>query len=442
MESIERNYYLDKCVRAIGNGMIKVITGIRRCGKSYLLKSLFKDYLLKNGYSEDQIIELSLDSNKNFKYRDPIELEKYISSVLPKDKKCFLFIDEIQECRSIPNPIFKKEDFPDGKIPLLTFHGVLNEIINDFPNVDCYVTGSNSKMLSKDIITEFRGRGWEIRIYPLSFKEFYDYKGGDKEACLMEYLSYGGMPYILSLNDGKDKVAYLRNLYEETYLKDVIEHHNLNSANQLRDLTELLASTTGSLTSISNLSKLFASRFDSKVISRETIGKYIESLEDSFLIQEAKRFDIRGRKIIEGLKKYYFADSGLRNVCLNFSQRDYGFMVESVIYFELLRLGFNVNIGIVDLFRTDKETKVRKHINYEVDFVAELADRRYYIQSAYEINSSEKLEQESLSLINIQDAFTKIIIEANNYPSSYDERGVLHIGLIDFLLNSKKYLPI
>lgn len=442
MVPIQRNDYLDKCIRAIGNGMIKVVTGVGRSGKSYLLSGLLKQYLLRNGYNENQIIELSLDSSKNSKYTNPIELEKYICSILPKDRKCFLFIDEIQECKPIPNPVFENRNLPRKEIPLLTFHGVLNEILTDFPNVDCYVTGSNSKMLSKDVITEFRGRGWEIRVYPLSFKEVYEYRGGDKETTFKEYLRYGGMPYTLHLDDKKDKGAYLDNLFQETYFKDVIEHHHIKSSKLLKDLTQLLASTSGSLTSVTNLSRLFSSKFENKTISRESIGKYIEGLEDSFLVQEVKRFDIRGKKIIEGLKKYYFVDTGLRNSCLNFSQNDYGFLVESIIYYELRRLGFHVDIGIVDLFRTDKKTKERKHIDYEVDFVAQLGDRRYYLQSAYEINSYEKLEQESLSLLNIPDTFSKIMIESNNYPATYDERGVLHVGIIDFLFNASEFLPV
>lgn len=431
---IRRDDYLEKLKKSMFNGMVKVITGIRRSGKSYLLDTIFTEYLLANGYTIGQIIKIDLDSDKNAYLRNPVNLGKHLRSVLPKDKEVFLFIDEIQKCEAINNDAFDLSLFKNDEIiPQITFYDVLNGIMSEFKNVDLYVTGSNSKLLSKDILTDFRGRGWEIRVMPLSFSEFYLAKGGDKSQAWMKYLRYGGMPLVASFDDDTDKSLYLHNLFEETYFKDVIEHNKLSANNKLRELTSVLASSVGSLTNTCKLQNTFCSVED-KNISRATIEKYIECLLDSFLLHSAERYDLKGKKYIGGLKKYYFVDTGLRNACLNFRQYDRGHLMECVIYNELLRRGFDVDVGVIDVFdRNSKGVTERKH--FEVDFIANIADERLYIQSAYEIDDNEKLLQESKSLTRINDNFKKIIIEYDNYGIYYDNNGILHLGLFDFLLD-------
>lgn len=431
MLKINRDTYLQKLIDSIGNGMVKVITGIRRCGKSYLLRTIFKDWLLSNGTSEDQILEIPLDNNKYYDLWNPNALASYLRQHLSKDRRTFLFIDEIQLCQSIVNPAFKSYVIPNNQeIPQITFHSVLNELLSDYPNVETYVTGSNSKMLSKDIITEFRGRGWEIKLFPLSFKEYYSAtEGHDRRIKFHEFLNYGGMPMSLNFPKDDDKANYLHSLFEETYFKDVIERNHLRANNHLRELTQIMASSLGSLTNVSHLQRIFSNRED-KSISRATIDSYIQCLEDSFLIYKANRFDIRGNKLIDSTNKFYFVDTGLRNACLNFSTVDFGHLMESIIYLELLRRGFSVNVGVVNYWKDSV-----KREQYEIDFIACQGKKKYYIQSLYQIHDDEQLRKESRSFLKVNDNFKKIMIHYDSFKQSFDDNGIAHIGITDFLLD-------
>lgn len=411
-----------------------MITGVKGCGKSYLLDVLFRNYLLTNGYTENQIFSINLEDDTYSLIRNPIDLGKYLRSILPKDKKAFLFIDEIQRCETIANPAFIGYQTIDGHIPTVSFYSVLNGLLNNYPNVEIFVTGSNSKMLSTDVLTDFRGRGWEIKLYPLSFKEYVEAdESTDKKLAFEQYLTYGSMPAILSLESEREKIAYLNNLMTETYIKDVVERNKLSSDDVLRNVLELVASNTGSLMTINKLTNTFKSAVD-KNISRAQLSTYITYLEEAMLIDEVRRYDIRGKRLLSSGKKYYFVDTGLRNSLLNYRQKDYGHLMESIIYYELKRRGYSVNIGAVDVFETNKDnTREEKHL--EIDFIAESGDKRFYIQSAYEINNEEKLIQESRSLLKVNDCFRKLIIENDLNETYYDKNGILHIGIIEFLLN-------
>lgn len=434
---IKRDFYLNKLIRSAHNKMVKVITGIRRCGKSYLLNVLYKDYLLSLGVLENRIIQLDLSSQEFAIYTNPIKLDEYIKNKLNKIDEFYLFIDEIQFCKSIPNPAFNGVETIDGEIPQINFYQVLNGLLSSYPNVDIYVTGSNSHLLSSDVLTEFRGRGWQIDLAPLSFNEYASaFPRKDKRMLFEEYLVFGGMPGMIVFGNNQDKISYLNNLLELTYLKDILEHSNINNnTTTIKELLSVLASSEGSLISINKILELFKQKED-KCISRQSIDKYINAFKDSFLISEVNRFDIKGNKLIASSKKYYFADCGLRNALLSFNQIDKGHLMESIIYRDLKRRGYAINVGIVPVFESNKDnSRVRKQ--YEVDFIATIGDKKLYIQSAYQIYNDEKLKQESNSFLKIDDSFRKIIIEGDLYIPYIDKNGIEHIGIIDFLCNEK-----
>ena len=407
MKQINRDIYLNKLINRKENGMIKIITGIRRSGKSYLLDPIFKDYLISSGISESHIIKLDLEERKNKKYLNPDMLDSYIRSLIVDKDMYYIILDEIQ----------KVEDF----------ESVLNGFLH-IENADVYVTGSNSKFLSSDIITEFRGRGDEVRVYPLSFKEFtFAYKGTQEEAW-NEYLVYGGMPYILTKKTDEEKSSYLNNLFETSYLKDIIERNNIERVDVLNILVNILSSSVGSLTNPTKLANTFSSN-KIKDANVQTLTTYINYLLDSFLINKVERYDIKGKKYKSTPSKYYFTDIGLRNVRINFRQLEENHLMENIIYNELLIRGYNVDVGIVEL----REKNKRKQL--EVDFVCNLGNKRYYVQSALNLETREKTIQEERPLMNINDNFKKIIVVKDNIKHWYTEEGILIIGIQEFLLN-------
>jgi len=407
MKEIKRDRYLEKLINRRENGLIKIVTGIRRCGKSYLLDPIYKNYLIENGVKEDHIIKIDLDERKNNKYLNPDVLDEYIRSMIVDKDIYYIILDEIQ----------KVEDF----------EAVLNGFLH-IENLDVYVTGSNSKFLSSDIKTEFRGRGDEVRVLPLTFSEFVTaYEGGTEEAW-EEYKIYGGLPRILSQRTEEQKSQYLKDLFERTYLSDIIERHNIQRIDVLDTLVNILASSIGSLTNPKKLSDTFISN-SMKDVSINTITSYINYLEDSFLIKKVERYDVKGKKYISTPSKYYFADIGLRNARLNFRQQEEDHIMENIIYNELLYRGYNVDVGIVEI----REKNIRKQT--EVDFICNQADKRYYIQVALSLPTREKTLQEERPLMNINDNFKKIIIVKDGKKSWTTEEGILIIGLQEFLLN-------
>ena len=407
---IKRECYLKKLTDRSGNGLIKVITGIRRSGKSYLLFELFYNYLKNSGVDDDHIIKLALDDRKNKRYRNPDVLYDYVSSLIVDEKQYYVLLDEVQ---------FVSE-----------FEDVLNGFLH-IKNADVYVTGSNAKFLSKDIITEFRGRGDEIHIAPLSFKEFYSVCGKSKEDAWKEYCIYGGLPKVSEYKTDEDKSAYLKNIFEETYLTDIKERNRIRNDAELGELLDILSSSIGSLTNPKKLSDTFKS-VKQVAMHADTINKYLEYLTDSYLISCAKRYDIKGKKYINTPYKYYFTDIGLRNARLNFRQYEETHIMENVIYNELKIMGFNVDVGVVEYSKARNGTSVRTQS--EVDFVCNKADRRYYIQSALSLPNEEKTEQEQNSLLKISDSFKKIIIVKDVIKTHYNENGILILSLFDFLL--------
>lgn len=421
---IERKQYLNELIKKKDNGRIKIITGIRRCGKSYLLFELYKNYLLKNSIAENQIIEMALDDIENSQYRDPFKLNEYIKSKISDDKRYYIFIDEIQFSRSVKNPYIDDED------EKITFVDTLLSLMKR-KNLDIYITGSNSKMLSKDILTQFRDRGDEIHLYPLSFAEMSScYE--DKDKAWEDYVLCGGMPFVLEMETFEEKSRYLKGLFEETYIKDIIDRNQIkNSEEVLEVLLDFVSSAVGSLTNPLKLSK----RYDSEKkinISNNTISKYLIYFEEAYLLYSAKRYDIKGSKYFSTPLKYYFADIGLRNARLNFRQVEETHIMENIIYNDLLRRGFNVDVGVVEYFPSVEGKTTR--VQLEVDFVINRGNLRYYIQSAFAINSEEKKEQERNSLKRIDDSFKKIIIVRDNIVSRYDEYGIYYVGIRDFLL--------
>lgn len=421
---IERKQYLDELIKKKDNGRIKIITGIRRCGKSYLLFELYKNYLLKNRIAENQIIEMALDDIENSQYRDPFKLNEYIKSKISDDKRYYIFIDEIQFSRSVKNPYIDDED------EKITFVDTLLSLMKR-KNLDIYITGSNSKMLSKDILTQFRDRGDEIHLYPLSFAEMSScYE--DKDKAWEDYVLCGGMPFVLEMETFEEKSRYLKGLFEETYIKDIIDRNQIkNSEEVLEVLLDFVSSAVGSLTNPLKLSK----RYDSEKkinISNNTISKYLIYFEEAYLLYSAKRYDIKGSKYFSTPLKYYFADIGLRNARLNFRQVEETHIMENIIYNDLLRRGFNVDVGVVEYFPSVEGKTTR--VQLEVDFVINRGNLRYYIQSAFAINSEEKKEQERNSLKRIDDSFKKIIIVRDNIVPRYDEYGIYYIGIRNFLL--------
>ena len=419
---IKRSRYLERLISRMNNGMIKVVTGIRRCGKTYLLFHLFYDYLVQSGVPEDNIITVPLDDDDYAEYTDPGRLYDYIKSKLTDPKqKYYVFIDEAQYA-------ITREEMKNPDIPI-RLYGVLNGLLRK-ENVDVYVTGSNSKFLSTDIMTEFRGRGDEVHIAPLSFSEFVPAFDGDKMEAWRDYTYYGGMPRILMEKDDQAKTAYLDRLNKEIYVKDITERYDIRNGEGMEELMKVLASAIGSLTNAQKVSDTFSSN-GIKGITMPTIANYLVYLQESFIVQKAERYDIKGRKYISTLSKYYYSDMGLRNAFLNFRQYEETHIMENVIYNELIYRGYNVDVGVVEV-RSDDGNKKKQ---LEVDFVANQGNKRYYIQSAFALPDQEKMDQEQASLIKISDSFKKIIVVNSNTPVWRNDQGILVMNLYDFLLN-------
>lgn len=407
MEIIERNSYLDKLIVRKENGLIKILTGIRRCGKSFMLDPIFKNHLLESGVKESHIIKIDLDDIENSKYLNPKELNDFVKSQIKDNETYYILIDEIQKVDN--------------------FEAVLNGFLHK-RNLDVYVTGSNSKFLSSDIITEFRGRGDEIRIFPLSFKEFISAFEGNKYEAWNEYITYGGMPLILQQKTEEQKSNYLSSLFNLTYKKDIIDRNSINKDDVLDNLINVLASSVGSLTNPQKIYNTFISN-GFKDISKNTIIAYMNYLLDSFLIEKVERYDVKGRKYIQTPQKYYFADIGLRNARLNFRQQEENHLMENIIYNELIIRGYNVDVGVVE----DRRGKKRKQL--EVDFVCNQGSKRYYIQVALNLDTPDKTKQEANSLNNIGDSFKKIIVVKDDIKLWRNEDGIVIMGIQEFLLN-------
>ena len=424
MGVIARERYLQKLIDRKENGMIKVITGIRRCGKSYLLFHLYYDYLLSIGVKKENIIAIALDEEENDKYRNPKELSSYIrSKIVNNDEQYYVFIDEVQYA-------IKKEELKSDKpLPL---YGVLNGLLR-MQNVDVYVTGSNSKLLSKDVLTEFRGRGDDVRIYPLTFKEYYGYLGGDKLERFEEYAQYGGLPLTLSRKTTEDKVKYLSDLFKEVYFKDIEERYSIDLPEVLQLLTDDLCSAIGSLTNSSKIANALKSAKNVKVDS-QTIALYLEYLEESFLFNQAKRYDVKGKKYFLYPSKYYCTDMGLRNARLNFRQQEETHAMENIIYNELLARGFSVDVGVVEIVSVGEDGK-RHQKQCEIDFVINKGMRKYYIQSALALNTEDKEKTELRPFLETKDFFKKIIVTKSYMKPWFDDNGIYHVGLYDFLLD-------
>lgn len=420
---IQRDLYLNKLIRKKNNGSIKIITGLRRSGKSYLLNNLYYDYLLGEGVKQEQIIKLALDDDRNREYRNPDKLSAFLYSKIANETDNFYFLlDEVQFA------ISDKEIKSNEPIRL---YGILNGLLR-LKNVDVYITGSNSKFLSSDIATEFRGRGDVVHVNPLSFAEFYSaYKHGDKYDAWDEYSTYGGMPMLLTMETDEEKAEYLNNLFKNTYIKDIIEKNRLRGDVAIDTLIDVLASSIGSLNNPTKIAKTFVS--NGMNVSDKTVSTYIEYLLDSFLIRKTARYDIKGRKYINSPFKYYFSDIGLRNARINFRQQEQTHIMENIIYNELVMRGFNVDVGIIEhVVRTENDKRETKHL--EVDFVCNKGNQRYYIQSAFSIPSAEKMAQEQASLDRIDDSFKKIIITQDRTKLWRNEKGYVIMNVLDFLL--------
>ena len=425
---VQRPRYLNQLIDKKDNGRVKIITGIRRCGKSYLLFELYRKYLLSSEVREDQIIMIALDSLKNIKYRNPIELDDYLrDKIQDNGLKYYIFIDEIQFVEEISNPYLEGTDSKVNFVDLVL--GLMK-----IPNVDLYITGSNSKMLSSDVLTQFRDRGDEIRVYPFSFAEFYSCYEGDKGKAFDEYCLYGGMPMSVQLSNHEKKSEYLKNVFTSTYIKDVMERNKvLKDASIMDDLLDVISSSIGSLSNPTKLANTFMSEKNIK-ISQFTVSNYLEYFIDAFLIEKARRYDVKGRKYISSPYKYYFSDIGLRNARLNFRQIEQSHIMENVIYNELRMRGLNVDVGVVEYNYKDENKKtVRK--NLEVDFIINRGSNRYYIQSALNVDTKEKQVQETESLRRTGDSFKKVVIVRNNIVPRFDDDGILYIGVEDFLLD-------
>ena len=409
---IKRNRYLNTLISKKHNGLIKVITGMRRCGKSYLLFTLFKEHLLSDGIDENHIIEIAFDAFENKKYRDPDVLYPYLKKQIKDDAMYYVLLDEVQL--------------------LGEFESILNSLIR-MKNVDVYVTGSNARFLSKDVITEFRGRGDEVHMYPLSFAEFMSVYPGTKQDGWNEYMLYGGIPPVLEFTTPDQKIAFLKSLFEETYISDIVGRHNIRNKAELEELLNILSSAIGSLTNPQKLSATFQT-VKKKKISNSTIKRYIDYLCDSFLIDSAIRYDVKGKKYIDTPVKYYFTDMGLRNARLNFRQIEETHSMENIIFNELKMRGFNADVGVIMQYETnEKGTNIRKQL--EIDFVCNQGSKRYYIQSAYAIPDQAKMEQEQRSLMLTGDFFKRMIITKDTPAPYYNESGVLIMNVYDFLLN-------
>ena len=421
---IRRDRYLERLISKQNNGMIKVITGIRRSGKSYLLFNLFYDHLFASGTPEDNIICIALDDVENEAYRDPYRLYSYIKErVQDNREQYYVLIDEAQYAIS-------KEEMKNPDEPI-RLYGVLNSLLRK-SNVDVYITGSNSKFLSSDVMTEFRGRGDEIHISPLSFSEFYPASGQEKSDAWRDYLYYGGLPHILAESGGEAKSRYLEKLNKEIYLRDMCERYGIRDEESMLILMKVIASAIGSLSNAQKISDTFRSS-GNKVITMPTISNYLKYLQESFVVEKAERYDIKGRKHISTPSKYYYSDLGLRNALLNFRQFEETHLMENAIYNELIYRGYSVDVGVVETRVDEGGKKVRKQL--AVDFVVNQFNKRYYIQSAFLISDREKFEQEQAPLVKIPDSFKKIVVVGNNTPIWRNEEGITFMGIYDFLLN-------
>lgn len=417
---IKRDSYLNRMIHHMWNGEVKVITGIRRCGKSVLLFDLFYEYLLSQGVQDDHIIKIELDQRRYYKFRNPITLCEYVEDLVSgkKDEKFYLFIDEVQ----LTTKVIDKEN---GGIEV-SIYDMLNEL-KAYKNLDVYVTGSNSKGLSKDIATEFRGRATQLHVFPLSFEEFYSHVGGDERKALDIYMLYGGMPRLLALTDEKDKKAYLSSLYSELYVKDIVERNGIEREDILNDILDFLASQISSLTNPTNIANALTSMKNEKINST-LVSNYVQHIIDSFLISMAKRYDVKGKTYFKYPNKYYYTDIGLRNARLNYRQYDPGHIMENIIYNELLRRGYSVDVGVV----TDRTGGA--NVQKEIDFVVNDADKKIYIQSAFQMDTDKKESSELASLILTKDFFKKIIVRMDIPHNFYDDNGIFHCNLIDLLL--------
>ena len=418
---LKRDYYLQHLIRSMWNGEIKVITGIRRCGKSVLLFDLFYEYLIANKVPDDRIIKIELDQRRYYKFRNPINLCEYVEAIVTKhtEEKYFLFVDEVQ----LTTKVVDKEN---GGIEV-SIYDMLNEL-KAYKNLDVYVTGSNSKGLSKDIATEFRGRATQVHVFPLSFVEFYSHVGGDERKALDTYMLYGGMPRLLALSDPKDKKDYLLSLYNELYIRDIVERNRIEREDILNDILDFLASQISSLTNPTNIANALASLKQEKV-NGTLVASYVQHIIDSFLVSRARRYDIKGKSYFNYPNKYYYTDIGLRNARLNYRQYDPGHIMENIIYNELLRRGYSVDVGVV----TDRTNG--DNLQKEIDFVVNDVDKKIYIQSALQMDTDKKESSELASLLLAKDFFKKIIVRMDIPHSFYDNNGILHCNLIDMLLN-------
>ncbi len=427
---VKRDYYLNQLISRKDNGLIKVITGLRRCGKSYLLFELYKNYLIDNGIGEEYILLLPLDDVVNARYRNPMELDSYVRAFIREpDQKYYIFIDEIQFVKEIENPWLK------GTGETIGFVDVVLGLMK-IKNADIYITGSNSKMLSSDIVTQFRDKGDEIHLHPLCYSELVRAYGEDSETVWHEYLTYGGLPRVLSLQDRKAKVEYLSNLFDKTYMKDVLERHEIkNDKSVLDNLIRIVASSVGALTNPKKISDTFGSNLNIK-INQTTVNTYLDYFVESFIINKAFRYDVKGRKYIGTPLKYYFSDVGLRNALLEFRQQEENHIMENIIYNELLIRGYSVDVGMVEHRYCSEDGKdVRAQL--EVDFIAKLGNSQIYVQSALNIDSLEKREQETASLLKINNSFKKIVVVKDAIVPWTDENGICYVGIREFL--SGKY---
>lgn len=425
---IKRDSYLQQLISYRFDGLVKVITGIRRCGKSYLLKNIYRDYLLQNGVKDEQIITIELDLAKDIKYRNPLILSSYVREKVESSKEeYYLFVDEIQMSDEVANPYN-----PDGK--KITFYDALNDL-RGISNLDVYVTGSNSKMLSSDILTEFRGRSDEIRVHPLSFAEYYSAVGGDKNEAFDEYAFYGGMPLILSRPDDIAKMNYLKSLFSEVYIKDIVERKGIERQDVLEQILDLLCSSVGSLTNPTKIANTLKSKQGSGV-SANTIRAYIGHLEDVFLFSESKRYDVKGKSYFDYPNKYYSEDIGLRNARIGFRQQEMTHIMENIIYNELIIRRFSVDVGVV-YSRTVNDNGSSVRVPREIDFVVNLGGKRTYIQSAYAMPTDEKAEIELRPFMLTGDSFPKIVVRKDIGKRWYDDVGILNINVIDFLLDKE-----
>lgn len=417
---IKRDAYLQRLIKNMWNGEIKVITGIRRCGKSVLLFELFYEYLLSQGVQEDHILRIELDQRRYYRFRDPIALCEYVEGIVAehRDERFYLFIDEVQMTTKV-------QDEANAGVEV-SIYDMLNEL-KSYKNLDVYVTGSNSKGLSKDVATEFRGRATQIHVFPLSFEEYYTYVGGDERRALDDYMLYGGMPWLVAMTDERDKKSYLSALYDEVYVKDIVERHGIEREDILNDILDFLASQISSLTNPTNIANALTSMKHEKV-HPALVTNYVQYSMDAFLVSMAKRYDVKGKSYFKYPNKYYYTDIGLRNARLNYRQYDPGHMMENIIYIELLRRGYSVDVGVV------ADRTGGANLQREIDFVVNDTDKKIYIQSAFQMDTDKKVASELASLMLTKDFFKKIVVRMDIPHNFYDDNGIFHCNLIDLLL--------